>query len=213
MVLVTTHWELGNKVTYRRHESHHQQLEKDEWKDWIEKGRPLHRLEDETPAAAEEIVRTLFQNEIRLRRIQKELAAQMKREPDQQRAAWNLRKGLESQLASSEGGQGLEVEAEIRLLRSYGTPSHLLVNFTGRFQALRRAQLVNDKNKVAETRAGNAIAEGMGGRLSEIETQKERPKATSSEAAKEDLSGSIYSAKADISVNLGGDDIHTPRVV
>jgi hypothetical protein len=132
MVFVTTHWELGNKVTYRRHESYHQQLEKDKWKDWIAKGRPLHRLEDETPAAAEEIVRALFQNEIRLRQIQKELAAQMKHEPDQQKAAWNLRKRLESQRASSEGGQRLEVEAELRLLRSYGTPSH----FTDLCQAL-----------------------------------------------------------------------------
>jgi hypothetical protein len=49
--------------------------------------------------------------------------------------------------------------------------------------------------------------------LSEIETQKERSNATSSEAAKEDLSASMSSAKANISANLGGDDIHTPRVV
>jgi hypothetical protein len=124
MVLVTTHWEEPkDTLAYEKQERHRRQLANDKWKVWIAKGRPLHRMKGETPAAAKEIVSALFKNEIRLRCIQEKLAEQMQDEIDQQQAVRNLRKELRRQLASSEGGRRLEIEAELKLLNCYGTPS------------------------------------------------------------------------------------------
>ncbi|CAG8643781.1 2155_t:CDS:2 [Acaulospora colombiana] len=130
VAIVTTHWDREESRTYQAQKSRHEKLREDVLKKWIDKGNEIHQSDD-SPSAAKEIVVSLLQNEVRVRRIREEIVQEERRGRSHEKAVQTARDNRKARLKrqSLSPMDRSEVEAEVRILNSYGVKSHWSLSF------------------------------------------------------------------------------------
>jgi hypothetical protein len=132
VAIVTTHWDEPGSRSYGTQMSRQKQLKRDVLKKMIEKGNEIHQTDD-SPTAANDIIRSLLQNEVRVRRIREEVEEATKRLGSEDKA---VKEAKGKRLIEAANQQKLsDLEAEIKILNSYEVQSKIHWNF---FSSLRR---------------------------------------------------------------------------
>ncbi|PVG00608.1 P-loop containing nucleoside triphosphate hydrolase protein [Serendipita vermifera] len=130
VAIVTTHWDREESRTYQAQRHRHEKLREDVLKKWIDKGNEIHQSDD-SPAAAREIVFSLLQNEVRVRRVKEEIDQEKKNGLTHEKAvqiAQDNRKARLKRRTLSPSDRS-EVEAEVRILNSYEVKNHWSLSF------------------------------------------------------------------------------------
>jgi hypothetical protein len=126
VAIVTTHWDNPGSRSYGAQLSRQEQLREDILKKWIDKGNEIHQTDD-SPTGARDIIHSLLQNEMRVRSIREEVEEIGGHEEKAVRRAKDIRKQrLACVLTPRERS---DIEAEIRILNSYGVDSKIHWNF------------------------------------------------------------------------------------
>jgi hypothetical protein len=122
VAIVTTHWDDPGSRSYGAQLSRQEQLKEDLLRKWIDKGNEIYQTDDSS-TAARDIIRSLLQNQARVRRIREEVEAIGGFEEKAVRKAKEIRKQRLVRVKTSR--ERLDVEAEIRILNSYEVPSKI----------------------------------------------------------------------------------------